>query len=369
MISSLVVTGLLALGQQPVRLKQPYEILPAPTDASAYSTRLGSAESAVYADGDVLTILYRSDTSDVQVMGGIAQPMKRIVGTDLNILQAKMSGGWDEALMSVGFYTLDKPFIDPKKMMNFRGSKAPAIPEKLATLQGQLIKKMVPSKSLGEERGITVYLPPNAPKTGLPAFYMADGQGAEGFAKVLEPLIVAGKVKPIAIVGVHSGVYKGEKGKPYDPKLDDRGRDYVYNTDPEWFEKHMAFFTKEVPAVVEKEFGISSARKDRAVFGFSNGGAFTAALSIKVPEFAANTIPLSVGVPPSEFAKPSSPMPRIFVAAGTLEPGFLFGSTTFYEQVKAWGADATLHTYVGGHDPLQWERVVAETAPQIFPPR
>jgi enterochelin esterase-like enzyme len=369
MISSALIAGLLLVPQTTTeRPKQPHEFLPAPAEVGQLAAKLGGDESAVYSEGDVLTILYKSEKAGVQVMGGLSGPMKQIPRSDISILQAKLPGGWDEALMSVGFYSPEKPVIDVKKLRVFRGPKAPAPPVRAEQLRGKIFETKLASDSLGEERGVTVYLPPNAPTKNLPAFYMADGQGAKGFAEVLEPLILAGKMRPVAIVGVHSGSYKGDRTKPYDPKLDDRGRDYVHQTDAAWFDKHMAFFTKEVPAYAEKAFGISASRADRAVFGFSNGGAFTAALSVKEPGFAANTIPLSVGVPP-EFPKPNAPLPRIYAAAGKLEANFLYGTTRFVEQVKAWGADATLETFLGGHDSLQWSRVVADVAPKIFPAR
>jgi enterochelin esterase-like enzyme len=367
MLSTVIIATTLLAIQGPVeRPKLPYEVLPVPAEAAQLVQKLGSSESLVSAQGEVLTILHRS-AKPVQTMGGIAMETKPLPGADIQVIQLKMNGGWDEALMSVGFFSPENPKIDVEKILVFRGSKAPGRAVRAKELKGKIEIRMVASKNLGEERGVTVYLPPSASQ-GIPAFYMADGQGAKEFAEVLEPLILSGKMQPVAIVGVHSGTYKGDRSKPYDPKLDDRGRDYVYNTDPAWFTKHMAFFTQEVPAYVEKEFGISGATRDRAVLGFSNGGAFTAALSVLHPDFARATIPLSVGVPP-DFPKPTTPLPRIYAAAGKLEPGFLFGTNRFVEQARSWGATVDFDQYMGGHDNIQWERVVAETAPKIFPPR
>jgi enterochelin esterase-like enzyme len=120
-----------------------------------------------------------------------------------------------------------------------------------------------------------------------------------------------------------------------------------------------------VGAYVAKEFGISTKREDRAVTGYSNGGAFSAAVAFRRPEFFGTAMPLSLGVPPLD-GKPTAPMPRMFFAGGALES---FGKHTqdVYEQVKAWGVESSMDLYIAGHDSAMWELAFSRLMPKAFP--
>jgi enterochelin esterase-like enzyme len=348
---------------RPLGRKLPFEALPPPDRADGLKERLAGKDSAIWIDGDVLNVLHRSGAPGVQLTGGLQMPMKKVADTDLWIVRLKMEG-WDKAFFSYAFIPSDKPPVGIK-LEPWYGPNSPKKTETVKDLKGGIVDRTLNSKSLGEERKITVYLPPNAPKSGLPAFFMADGQGCKSFAGVLEPLILAGKVKPVAIIGIHSGHYKGDRTEPYDPKKDMRATEYVPGENPDRFDKHMEFFTREVADYVQKEFGISARREDRAVVGFSNGGAFAAAVAVRMPGFFAHSVPLSAGIPPTD-PKPERAMPVFHFAAGKLET-FSFSTTEIHNQVKGWGANATLELYVAGHDPLLWEMAFARYAQVIFP--
>jgi enterochelin esterase-like enzyme len=359
-------------GQEPKRTvrmlppwKLPYEILPAPADASGLAGRLNGKDSAVWLEGDVMTILHRDATADqLMVTGSVQQPMKRIPGTDLWIIQLKMPN-WEEAFFSYGFMSLSAPPGTRVTFDTWYGPKSPRKPTTAQTLQGKLVQRTLHSASLGEDRNLTIYLPPNAHTRDLPAFFMGDGQGCEAFAKVLEPLILAGRVRPCAIVGVFSAEYKGKPGA-YDPKLDFRGLEYLHIEAPDRFGRHMTFFTQEVLDHVAKEFGISKRRNDLALFGFSNGGAFAAAVGVLHPEIFGTVMPFSPGLPPPD-KKPAGKLPAFYFSAGKLE-SFSRATTAAYEQAKGWGVNTTLDLYLAGHDPEQWHMAFANLAPKVFPP-
>ena len=343
---------------------KPYTFLPVPADASTLQARLGDAADTMWRDGDVLTFLARDKGDNVFLSGGIQEPMKRIPGTDLYVAQLKFAD-WDHAIVTYTFIHSDlKPgarFV-PRV---WRGPLAPNV-ERSKPLKGRIEERTLHMEQLGgEERKIKVYLPPNAPKQGLPAFFMADGQGCEEFATALEPLILSGKVRPCAIVGVFSGDYAGDRSKGHDPKLDIRGLEYVPGEDDARFAKHLHFFVDEVGAYVAKEFGISRRRQDLAVTGFSNGGAFSAAVAYRRPEAFGTAMPLSLGVP-TQDEKPKSPFPRMMFATGTLE-GMYPSTKQMYERMKAEGAEASFETYVAGHDPEMWDTAFANMAPRVFP--
>jgi enterochelin esterase-like enzyme len=342
------------------RWKKPYQVLEAPTSAADAKTHLGSEADAVWLHGDVLNFAHKSSAAQVQLTGGVQEPMKKLPDTDIWIIQVKMPG-WEKAFVTYSFIESGK--FD--KMKLWKGSQAPELPEKAKTLQGQVIKRKFHSDALGEDRPLFIYVPPNAPKQGLPAVFLADGGACKSYAAVLEPLILAHKVRPCAIVGIESGGYKGERNGPYDPSKDFRAKEYVPGEDSDRFDRHLKFFTDEVGAYVAKEFGISTKREDRAVTGFSNGGAFSAAVAFRKPEFFGTSMPLSLGVPPTD-PKPATPLPRMFFAGGALE-SFGFHTQGVYEQVKGWGVESSMDLYIAGHDPAMWELAFSKLMSKAFP--
>lgn len=346
----------------PRKWVDPFKILPVPATGGDFAKRLDKNGNALWLEDDVLSFLHRTTAKQVQLTGGIQKPMAQIPGTDLWIIQLEMKG-WNSALISYGFVE-DGKF--PPQLL-WRGSKAPAMPVEATLLQGRVIKEDLKSDLLGEARAIYVYLPPKAPKRDIPAVFLADGGACEAFAKVLEPLILAGKVRPCAIIGVANGAYKGAPGEPYDAQKDFRAKEYVPGFDAERFEVHLKFFTEEVLDHVSKKYGISRRRENLAVTGFSNGGAFSAAVAVKRPKVFGTALPMSLGVPPND-EKPSTPMPRLFFAAGSLES---FGMRTgdFVEKMKKWGVPSTFDLYVAGHDFNMWKLAFSRLMPKTFPGR
>jgi enterochelin esterase-like enzyme len=362
----LALTCSLVAGQRLSDWKAPFEELPAPADASSLATHLQGAPTAVWQEGDVLTILHKEAAKQIYVTGGIQLPMKRIGESDLWITRLRMSG-WDKALISYSFYSTDTAVIVPHDKGIWRGAKGPEPATEAADLKGTVTERTLFSASLNEDRKLTVYLPPNAPKKGLPAFFMADGGGCAAFAKVLEPLILSGKMRPVAIVGVHDGGYRGDPRGEFDFNKDYRGKEYVVGMDDERFAKHMAFFAGEVPPYVTREFGISPRREDHVVFGVSNGGGFSTCAALLRPDVFSQAIPMSHTQLPRPM--PATPPPvKLHFVVGTLERS--------YEQMKATvGAlqakkvDASLTEYVAGHDNLMWKLAFSRLAPTIFPRR
>lgn len=350
----------------PARWKAPYTVLDAPTEPGDLASRIPAGEKGTaWLDGKVLTFLCHSNAPSVRLGIGIQGPMKKIPNSDLWIWQGEMEG-WDKAFVSYGFLE-EAPDVQASYglLKLWKGSHAPEMPQKAATLKGKIERRTIHSDALGEDRKIVVYLPPDAPKKDLPAVFLCDGGSCPGFAAVLEPLILAHKVKPCAIVGIESGEYTGDRSKGYDPSKDMRALEYVPGMDPDRFNKHAKFFTDEVSAYVAKEFGVSTKRKDLAVTGFSNGGAFAAAIAVKRPEFFGTSMPLSLGIPPTD-PKPTSPMPRMFFAGGSLE-SFGLSTKREYELVKTWGVECSFEMYAAGHDQAMWELAFSKLMPKCFP--
>lgn len=342
------------------RWVKPYKILPVPGTTGSLASRLGARDAALWLDRDVLSFLHRTSAKTVQLTGGIQEPMKQIPGSDLWIIQLEMKG-WDRALITYGFVE-DGKF---QAQTLWQGPRAPRMPTEAKSLQGKIINKTIHSDALDEDRPVLVYLPPNAPSSNIPAVFLADGGSCETFARILEPLILAGRVRPCAIVGMESGGYRGDRDQPYDETKDFRSREYVPGYDPDRFDRHMKFFTDEVLAFVSKEYGISTQRADLAVTGFSNGGAFSAGAAFRRPEFFGTSMPLSLGVPPVD-PRPLQPMPRMFFAAGDLE-SFVLRTGEVYKKVKGWGLDASFDRYLAGHDFNMWKLAFSRLMPKVFP--
>ncbi len=148
------------------------------------------------------------------------------------------------------------------------------------------------SKALGEKRKIKIYLPPGHDRAkSYPVIYAADGMTN---AEILEPLILAGKVRPIVVVGVLSGTYQGDRAQPYDIKRDLRACEYLPEIDPARFAKHEKFFCDEVRAWAEKELGATRNQNERAIHGVSNGARFAVEMGMRHPELFGHVFAFSV---------------------------------------------------------------------------
>lgn len=357
-LSAILLAATLAFPQSP----PPYQVLPVEADLASLATKLNGKDSAVWLEGDVLHLVAKGKEA-MQVTGGIQMPLKRVPDTDLWVARLKMDG-WENAFVSYAF--LGDVFRPGIRFEFWRGKNAPPEPKRVEKPH-RLETIQVESKALGETRGVTVYIPPGDHKE-LPAIVMADGGAAQQWAMSLEALILDGKVRPTAIIGIHSGTYKGDRSQPYDPKLDMRAREYLHAHDPERFTAHLKWVTDELLPEMAKRYGISTRREDLAVAGFSNGGAFAASAAAMASRTFGAAIPLSVGVP-TLGDKPAGPLPRFFFAAGKLEAGFLKGTTEAYQTVKVWGAEAEIESYVAGHDSLMWEIAFNRFVQKIFPPK
>ena len=106
----------------------------------------------------------------------------------------------------------------------WRGPKAPPPSGPSAVeLRGSVKTFEIESKALEPRRKLTVYLPPGfEPGKASRVVYAADGEHAERYATVLEPLITAGKIPPVVLVGVHSGGYIGRRARLQELRHEER---------------------------------------------------------------------------------------------------------------------------------------------------
>jgi enterochelin esterase-like enzyme len=299
------------------------------------------------------------------MMGTFQSAMSRIPGSDLWMLRLKMRG-WEKAFFSLNFFPSSAA---GGNQGSFFGPLAPDAPARAIPLKGRIVQKAIESRHLGASRGITLYVPPGASETGagLPVLFMADGQSCETYASIAEPLIASGRVAPFVIVGVHSA----SASRGFDPSQsgsDPRSQEYVPRLGGATAVRHMRFFIEEVLPWAARELRISGRRRDRAVFGYSNGGVFAAYAGLEHGKEFGHSLPFSMGIP---VARPSGhrTLPEFHFAAGKLEPGFIGTTREMHGTVKELGAKSTFKEYTSGHDSLMWQVALAEYLPRVFPPR
>jgi enterochelin esterase-like enzyme len=343
----------------------PFEILPLPAETQSIADKVREVETAIWIDGEVLSIVHRDEREEIGIMGTFQVPMTRVPGTHLWVLQMKMHG-WEQAFFSYSFISRSEPKSSDPAIGYFRGPNAPEFPSTQQTLRGRLTERTLHSKRLNEDRKITIYLPPGARNKQMPALFMADGQSIGGFARVVEPLIAAGRIAPFVIVGVHASLSPLDVSKPRDVAQDRRSQEYLLAVAPEKFANHMAFFIEEVLPWAAREYGLSTNREDRAIFGFSSGAAFATAAALLHPDVFANALPFSICFPRVPD-KPVEALPSFHFVAGELEPDCAAGTSRVYELVRSWGARASFDSFPSGHDPLLWQLALARSVPEVFP--
>jgi enterochelin esterase-like enzyme len=325
--------------------------------ARAAVERHHKEKSPAWADGETLTFFHQGEAERVEVIfGGDMKELKRLPDSDVWTL-AVTRPGLGRAVFSYLLTPVRKggpPEGTPAEPRVWRGPLAPPAPAECAEFRGKLETFTVTSKALSAERKVTVYLPPGADQA-RPArvVYAADGQGTDGYARVLEPLVAAGALPPVVIVGVHSGSQPDFKA--YDREKDFRLQEYFPGINPRRFADHEAFFCREVPAWAEGRFGVSARREDRAVFGCSNGGQFAVEMGLRHPDLFGHVLGFSVaGKLPFDLGPEAPDPPQFHLSAGTWEKHFLRPTAGLAHQLADRGVRVAFTTRVGGHDAALW---------------
>ena len=241
-----------------------------PRDPAELRGRLGDGHFAVWAEDDVLQVLWRGEAEQVVLGGGVHAAMWPVDG-DGGLWEASLRvRRLDEAVIMIAVLAMgaeDLPFGRPMTdMMTWRGPRAPLVPADDAPLAGEVSEHVVDSAALRGPRPVSVYVPPGGAGGGpLPGCVLADGQSVAAFARVLEPAIVSGAAPPVVLVGVHSAADPGKKADP-------RGQEYLPGWNPRRFAAHMSFVTEEVIPWAGSSFPVTAGPWVCA--GFSNGAAW-----------------------------------------------------------------------------------------------
>src|SRR5262252_5763232 len=185
-------------------------------------------------------------------------------------------------------------------------------------------------------RQVTVYVPPVPPEAVV---FAGDGQLISQWGGVLE----AADVPPTMIVGTY--------------RLDDemlRLHEYSPGFDAERFAAHEKFFVEDVRQWVRSRFGVGLPAERTAVWGASVGGELALAIGFRHPDVYGATFSASPGGGYRPPAVMPSPLPRVYLVAGTLEPFFLKNATRWAVALRDAGADVAMTERAGSHGDAFW---------------
>ena len=185
-------------------------------------------------------------------------------------------------------------------------------------------------------RPVTVYIPPNPAEVIV---FAGDGQMISQWGGSLE----ASDVPSTMIVGVHRAADETVRLHEYSPGFD-----------PNRFAAHERFFVEVVGAWTRARFGLTVPAERTAVFGVSAAGELALAIGLRHPDRYGAIFSSSPGAgyrPPDALP---TPLPRTYLAAGTLEPFFLDNAARWATALRGAGADVVMKERVAGHDHAMW---------------
>ena len=316
--------------------------------------RLGGDDLAVWAEGDVLHVVWRGTAEKVEMFSGVNATLWPVPGTD-DLWEASLRIRKLEHF-AVSLFVAPQHAEDggPSGVRHdrstvWRGPAASPTAPEARPLRGRLVTHRLESTALPAPRAVTVYLPPDdlAPGGLVRGCVLADGQAVEHYAPVLEHAMRSGVLAPTVVVGVHAVI----DATPTWP--DTRTQEYVPGENRRRFAAHLRFVVDEVLPWVRDELGVDVARWIAA--GFSNGAVWAIAAAQRRPEVFPQVVALSPGVPPRRVSgRAQAAGVRHYLAAGLLEPGFLRAARGWAQRLRRTGLDVRLVEVHGGHDDLWW---------------
>ena len=351
--------------------------LPPPEITSdAALAQLGDERLTLQADGDVLTMLMRSENGAEPIECCSLQGVEwsqidesAVWVTRLRLLDLQ-SGMLKQASVSLGPDTI----ITEDDWVEWRGPGAPDMPEFDPELEGQVIETELYSPELEETRRIEVYLPPGADLgTPLPVIFMADG-GVDWHARYIEPLIRSGKIRPVLLIGLPSG-QNGIVEDRSELGNDIRNLDYLIpDAIPEAFgisrfDAHLKFVTDTLLSHIRETYPASPEWRNTVVTGGSSGGGFALNAALRAPATFGHSWPMSPGS--GDLRAPienwDGPKPAFRLSAGYYEPSFLKSAMRTEENLRASGFDVDTHWFAAGHSTDQREIRFVENLKAVFP--
>jgi enterochelin esterase-like enzyme len=186
-------------------------------------------------------------------------------------------------------------------------------------------------------RQVTVYVPPTSPESIVFA-----GDGGWHISRLGE-VLEAVSAPSTMIVGVHGLADDDARLQEYSPVFD-----------AERFAAHEKFFVEDVRQWVQSRFGVALPAERTAVWGASIGGELALAIGFRHPYIYGAVFSTSPGGGYRPPAMMPSPLPRVYLVAGTLEPFFLKNARCWAVALRNAGADVVMTERVGSHGDAFW---------------
>ena len=186
-------------------------------------------------------------------------------------------------------------------------------------------------------REVTVYVPPAPPDSIVFA-----GDGGWHISRLGE-VLEAASAPSTMIVGVHGLAADNARLREYSPAFD-----------AERFAAHEKFFVDDVRPRVRSRFGVALPAERTAVWGASLGGELALAIGFRHPDIYGAVFSASPGGGYRPPAMMPSPLPRVYLVAGTQEPFFLGNAARWAVALRDAGADVVMTERAGSHGGAFW---------------
>ena len=185
-------------------------------------------------------------------------------------------------------------------------------------------------------RQVTAYIPPAPPESIVFA-----GDGGWHTSRLGE--VIEAAAPSTMIVGVHGLADDDARLQEYSPVFD-----------PERFAAHEKFFVEDVRQWVQSRSGVALPAERTAVWGASIGGELALAIGFRHPDIYGAVFSASPGGGYRPPAVMPSPLPRVYLVAGTREPFFLENATRWAVALRDADADVVMTERVGSHGDAFW---------------
>ncbi len=120
------------------------------------------------------------------------------------------------------------------------------------------------------------------------------------------------------------------------------------------FAAHERFFVGDVRRWVDERFGVALPAHRTAVWGASLGGELALAMGLRHPDTYGAVLSASPGAGYKPPAVMPSPLPRVYLVAGTQEQFFRENATRWADALRGAGADVVMTERVGPHGGQFW---------------
>ena len=196
------------------------------------------------------------------------------------------------------------------------------------------------SETLGYDGGrrVTVYVPPQPPEAIV---FAGDGQVVTGWGDDVE----ATRGPNTMIVGVHRSVDETLRLHEYSPSFD-----------PGRFAAHERFFVEDVRRWTASRFGVVLPADRTAVCGVSASGELALALGLRHPDIYGVILCASPGAGYRPPLVMPSPLPRVYLVAGTQEPFFLDNAARWAKALLDAGTEVVMAERTGSHGDPFWRQ-------------